>query len=149
MNDQPCEVPLVEQLRSVPSSARALVSAGPLVTHSIPYGRMCHEAADEIERQKDFIDKWTNEPTLDQLRARVAELEAAPLGLVAIVELRKDRELLEWVLANCKLQVQDFSTGNRDVYEIESTRAAIVAAKKDRHATAQFFRDQVAAKEGK
>lgn len=46
------QTPLVEQLRAVPKDGRAVVetSGGPFPeSRSIPFGRMCHEAADYIE----------------------------------------------------------------------------------------------------
>ena len=46
------ETPLVEQLRSVPKDARQILcdtSKDFAESRNIPYGRMCHEAADQIE----------------------------------------------------------------------------------------------------
>lgn len=46
------QVPLIEQLRSVPKDARHIINTpvSPLISssRSIPYGRMCHEAADAL-----------------------------------------------------------------------------------------------------
>ncbi len=50
MSDQPCEVPLVERLRSVPQTAHQVLELSQTKGRSIPYGPWCHEAADEIDR---------------------------------------------------------------------------------------------------
>lgn len=50
MSDQACEVPLIEQLRSVPRDYRAGVEVSPTEWRNIPYGRMMNEAADALER---------------------------------------------------------------------------------------------------
>lgn len=54
------QTPLIELLRNVPESARALHEISEYEHQNVPYGRLMNDAADEIER----------------LRARVAELEA-------------------------------------------------------------------------
>lgn len=48
----PCEVPLVEQLESVPLHAREMIEISSTHHRNIPYGRYCHEAAAEIRRLK-------------------------------------------------------------------------------------------------
>ncbi len=45
---QACEVPLVEQLESVPRDCRQMIEVGPCHHRNIPYGRLCHEAAARI-----------------------------------------------------------------------------------------------------
>lgn len=57
------QTPLIELLRGVPESARALREINEYEHQNVPYGRLMNEAADEIER----------------LTARVAELEADAL----------------------------------------------------------------------
>lgn len=54
----PAKVPLVEQLRRVPKDARHVIcdtSKDFAESTSIPYGRMCHEAADEIDLQREEL----------------------------------------------------------------------------------------------
>ena len=57
----PMEVPLTEQLRSVPKDGRDKVWSDPATYRNIPYGSLCHQAADRI----------------DILEARIRELENA------------------------------------------------------------------------
>lgn len=45
-----CQTPLIDLLRSVPSDARQMIERGPCHHQNIPYGRLCTEAADAIER---------------------------------------------------------------------------------------------------
>lgn len=47
-SDTPCQVPLIERLRSVPITAREMVEVGQCHHRNIPYGAMCHEAADRL-----------------------------------------------------------------------------------------------------
>lgn len=53
----PCQVPLVEQLRSTPLNAHHWIDlpngAG---GRNIPYGPWCHSAADEIEATRDMLN---------------------------------------------------------------------------------------------
>lgn len=83
MSDGAKAVPLTELLRKVPAGARHFEedADGYATTHH-PVGRMCHEAADEIERlraqvaalQEDAI-RTQNEVVMP-LRAQVAALQA-------------------------------------------------------------------------
>lgn len=63
MNETCCEVPLVEKLRSVPKdyrTARAIqwASDGTETGHQfIPIGYMMHEAAEEIEQLRAWIER--------------------------------------------------------------------------------------------
>ncbi len=43
-----CEVPLIEQLRSVPKDWREMREVGPCAHRNVPYGVMLNRAADEI-----------------------------------------------------------------------------------------------------
>jgi hypothetical protein len=52
MNNQPCQVPLIERLRSVPPEAHQMIEVGHCAHRSIPYGSLCHEAADALERKE-------------------------------------------------------------------------------------------------
>ncbi len=47
---QPVEVPLVEQLESVPINCHEMIEVEPMHHRYIPYGRLCHEAAVRIRR---------------------------------------------------------------------------------------------------
>lgn len=65
-DNQPCKVPLLEQLRSVPIGARDCLQVGECAHRFIPYGALCHRAAREIERLKrDLaeacanVDRWS------------------------------------------------------------------------------------------
>jgi len=49
-NDQACAVPLLEQMRRIPADWREMRETGYCAHQNVPYGRMLHEAADEIER---------------------------------------------------------------------------------------------------
>jgi hypothetical protein len=46
----PCDVPLIEQLRSVPKDWREMREVGHCHHRNVPYGAMLHRAADELER---------------------------------------------------------------------------------------------------
>lgn len=64
----PRQTPLLDLLMGVPKDGRAIYEHGQTHSQSIPYGRMCHEAADSLTAA---------EAERDALRARVAGLEAA------------------------------------------------------------------------
>lgn len=82
-----CQVPLTELLRNVPIDAREWIEESPYSGRNIPYGRMCHEAADaifaalaraekaeaELERVRQDAQRyrWLSEP---QHYALIAEL---------------------------------------------------------------------------
>jgi len=75
-----CEDPLVEQLRNVPVNAHEWVKGFPSGWRNVPYGAMCHRAADalaakdaEIARKNDYLD--ADQKLLLKLQARVTELE--------------------------------------------------------------------------
>lgn len=59
MNDdnQPCEVPLVEQLRSVPKHENAWIieDLSSSAHRNIPYGALCHRAADQIKLLTELL----------------------------------------------------------------------------------------------
>ena len=88
MCEQPKEVPLEEQLRSIPRDTRLGWDEGPgglyRSTRWVPVGLVAHRAADELdalraERDgllqavKDWNSRWADDCTA--LRARVATLE--------------------------------------------------------------------------
>lgn len=52
----PAQVPLIERLRSVPKTASEWIRSG-LGQRNVPYGAMLHEAADEIKRMGDWIER--------------------------------------------------------------------------------------------
>lgn len=71
-NDGVCEVPLVEQLLSVPKDAREMIEVEPMHHRNIPYGPLCHEAADRIkkcERENTALQQQ-----LTEAEAKVGEL---------------------------------------------------------------------------
>ena len=43
------KTPLIDLLRKVPKDGRHMYDESPVMAHNIPYGRLCHEAADELE----------------------------------------------------------------------------------------------------
>lgn len=57
--NQACEVPLLELLRGVPKDARAWYEHNSTSHSHIPYGHLCHKAADmieQLEREADDLD---------------------------------------------------------------------------------------------
>ena len=76
------KTPLVDLLRGVPKSDRAIVQHDEFSTSYIPIGAMCHNAADEIERlhkQIDFYQKQEMEAhkDCDRITTQRDELLAA------------------------------------------------------------------------
>ncbi len=65
----PCEVPLIEQLRSVPETCREMIEINPTHHRNIPYGSLCHKAADEIERLSALAPSPTSQPNETQKSA--------------------------------------------------------------------------------
>ena len=78
-----CEVPLVEQLESVPVGAREWIEIDPIHHRNIPYGRLCHDAA-----------------------ARIRQLERE----LAVANARI-RELTEWRVRECRGDDNDVPVG--------------------------------------
>lgn len=74
------------------------------------------ELREKLEGQKSLCDE------LENLNTGHCQELAAP---------REDRARLDWVLENCTIVVHDFTTGNRDVFTIGSSRSAIDAARKE------------------
>lgn len=54
---QPCAAPLLEQLRTVPINRREMIEIESTHHRNIPYGRMIHDAADEIVRLRKLLDE--------------------------------------------------------------------------------------------
>jgi hypothetical protein len=114
-------VPLEEQLRSVPKDAREMVEIGYCSHRNIPYGRMCHEAADAITELRAEIARLESVPT----SAEIAALCTFGLGyqrqvdddghLIAVSRQGVDEAIVEL----CSLSRQ---VAERDA-EIESLRA--------------------------
>lgn len=74
----PCEVPLVERLRSVPKDWREMREVGSCHHRNVPYGVMCHEAADRIS---EFVTRLERaEQALAKADALAEELAAARYG---------------------------------------------------------------------
>lgn len=135
---QACEVPLIEQLRSVPITCREMIEVGPQHHRNIPYGRLCHEAAEALASQSEELRqvrkyaeqrlKWAEDyaSQITKLEAQVAELSRALTGMLGnYLELKR----LSLILAR-----SDNSgwapglTENDDVHVI-AARKAIDAAK--------------------
>jgi hypothetical protein len=55
------KTPLVDLLRGVPKDGRVMYERNPMEHQNIPYGPMCHDAADEIERLTNERDWWKSE----------------------------------------------------------------------------------------
>lgn len=83
--DQPCEVPLVEQLESVPLQAREMIEISACHHRNIPYGRYCHEAA-EIRRLE---------------AALITTTEVLKLANAGAEIVTRQRDILREQLVNC------------------------------------------------
>ena len=85
-----------------------------------------------------FIESIPNEVQLvvAALRAR-AERAEADAERYRLVTLRQDAELatergkLDWVFQNCKVEANDYTTGNLDVYYVHDREDLGVAMKED------------------
>ena len=69
-----------------------------------------------------------------EARAERAEAEAERYRLVTLrqdAELATEREKLDWVFQNCKVEANDYTTGNRDVYYVHDREDLGVAMKED------------------
>ena len=47
------------------------------------------------------------------------------------IELAAEREKLDWIFQNCKVEANDYTTGNRDVYAIHDREDLGAAMKED------------------
>ena len=75
-------------------------------THAQLKGRSIYDLIDELKADYDLID----------------ELK---------VELATERGKLDWVFENCKVEANDYTTGNRDVYYVHDREDLGVAMKED------------------
>ena len=69
-----------------------------------------------------------------EARAERAEAEAERYRLVTLrqdAELATEREKLDWVFQNCKVEANDYTTGNRDVYYVHDREDLGAAMKED------------------
>lgn len=92
MSDQPCQVPLVERLRSVPSTAHAVLEITWKEHRNIPYGPWCHEAADEIDRLSQGPHSCSDScqrPLCVMRRDLTALLAIADCHLTGMIEVAK------------------------------------------------------------
>ena len=92
------QTPLVDLLRGTPKDGRVCHEESPTSHHFIPYGRLCHDAADTIEalrRERDEAIKVRNDAILENNTSRY-ELAASQ---AYSQQLRDTVELL-WVTAN-------------------------------------------------
>ena len=51
------KTPLIDLLRKVPKDGRHMYDESPVMAHNIPYGRLCHEAADELAAANERIEE--------------------------------------------------------------------------------------------
>ena len=77
-----CETPLLDLLKAVPKDAVGSWDVSDIESHHVPYGRMCHEAADAIEG------------TQAELSAALALLAEHKREIERLHKLRDDRECL-------------------------------------------------------
>lgn len=97
------KTPLVDLLRGVPKDGRVMYEVSSTEHHNIPYGPMCHEAADEIERLRNCIRGLT-----DQNAALIWDLqghgdgEPIPDVLVQNAALTGENMMLKHELAACQ-----------------------------------------------
>ena len=84
----------------------------------------------ELAAERAIVSRiWTQlgSPTYAQLKGRsiydlIDELKA---------ELAKERARLDWVFHNCKVEANDYTTGNRDVYYVHDREDLGAAMKED------------------
>ena len=85
---------------------------------------------DELENERAIVSRiWVQlgSPTYAQLKGRsiydlIDEMKA---------ELATERARLDWVFGNCKVEANDYATGNRDVYAIHDREDLGSAMKED------------------
>ena len=84
------QTPLTDLLRSVPEDACANYRHNKFLSQHIPYGRMCQEAADEIERLRAENERLKSLLTeaRENVDSDVRELEAMYAGYPAIMDLK-------------------------------------------------------------
>ena len=79
-------------------------------------------------------DKFTTWVDRANARAERAEADAERYRLVTLrqdAELATERGKLDWVFQNCKVEANDYTTGNRDVYYVHDREDLGVAMKED------------------
>lgn len=77
-DNQATQVPLIELLRHVPSDYKAVWTdeTALLAFHSVPVGRYCHEAADEITSLREDLERAKRETSQYFCRAMNCRLGA-------------------------------------------------------------------------
>ena len=79
-------------------------------------------------------DKFTTWVDRANARAERAEADAERYRLVTLrqdAELATERGKLDWVFENCKVEANDYTTGNRDVYYVHDREDLGAAMKED------------------
>ena len=100
---------------------------------------------DQLRLDCDNETKWAAHYLAQAIaargRAERAEADAAAyfqransfskIGDEAEAELATERARLDWVFQNCKVEANDYTTGNRDVYYVHDREDLGVAMKED------------------
>ena len=107
---------LVRLIRDIyPSPHLTITDAAQLIAES--EARACDQLRAELDAAKE---KLRTEAVDDY--SSIKELQR---------ELRTEREKLDWIFQNCKVEANDYTTGNRDVYAIHDREDLGAAMKED------------------
>lgn len=97
--ETPKKTPLLDLLRSVPADGRHVYEHDSMHSHNIPYGRLCREAADELDRLSAEVAQERKVDT-DSRRMFVARLENMQkngdnwMTVAAVLALLNDCDML-------------------------------------------------------
>jgi hypothetical protein len=106
------QTPLLDLLRKVPKDGRAIYEHGPTHSQSVPYGRLCHEAADALAAEREARERAELKvETYEAVHAlmferlpsaqALGELPGAVDEMLAEAErLREDAERYRWLRRN-------------------------------------------------
>ena len=131
VTNRDCPCALERELTAITAERDKLRAIFPQICAAIGNGAFCTPTV-----SVGFIESIPNEVQLvvAALRAR-AERAEADAERYRLVTLRQDAELatergkLDWVFQNCKVEANDYTTGNRDVYYVHDREDLGVAMK--------------------
>lgn len=120
------KTPLIDLLRKVPKDGRHMYDESPVMAHNIPYGRLCHEAADELEADLAAANERIEELSFDAAMANQAREIGNHFGLT-YMQVWSDTSIASQVIDKMKEQQATIARQAERIEELETNLTLFVS----------------------